>query len=79
MIVDNRMAWTVKVTFAARTIKDDGSARQWTENTTVTVIADKIDRALAMVKKQWPEATIWSANHVGSRTIILLDAEDAKS
>lgn len=74
MVLDNCNAWSVAVTFPAGTNDKIGQPRRWAHNDTVTVVAENATRALALLKEQWPDATVWSVNHIGSRTIVLVDA-----
>lgn len=77
MIIDNCNAFAVRVTFPAGSVAKDGKPRRWAHNDTVTVVAESIDRALAMVHAEWPSATVWGANHIGSRTILMVDVPGA--
>lgn len=73
MIIDNCNAWQVRVTFPPGSKDAKGAARRWAHNDTITVVAADIDRASSAVRRQWPDVTIWSVNHVGSRTILMVD------
>ena len=75
MIIDNCSTWAVQVTFPPGSIDAKGSARRWAHNDTITVVAPGVDRALALVRANWPLATVWCVNHSGSRTVLMVDDE----
>jgi len=75
MIIDNCSTWAVQVTFPPGSIDAKGSARRWAHNDTITIVAPGVDRVLALVHAQWPDATVWCVNHSGSRTILMVDDE----
>ena len=73
MILDNCHTWSVAVTFPSGSVDKQGKERRWAQNDTITVVAASAARALEMVQTQWPSATVWTVNHIGSRTILMAD------
>lgn len=74
MIVNNCKAWSVAVTFPIGSVDAEGKKRRWSLNETITAVAETAARAIQAVQAQWPDAVIWSANHVGSKTILIVDS-----
>ena len=73
MILENCHTWTVAVTFPAGTLDKYGKERRWAHSDSVTVVCTSAARAIEMVAAQWPDAKVWTVNHVGSRTILMAD------
>lgn len=74
MILDSCKAWSAAVTFPAGSLDNKGRKR-WSHNDIITVVAQSAARACEMVQAQWPDVTVWSVNHVGSKTIVMADIE----
>lgn len=74
MILDNQHTWSVAVTFPPGSKDKAGKERRWAHNDTITVVAGSAARAIELVSAQWPDAKVWTVNHTGSRTILMVDA-----
>lgn len=75
MILNNCHTWSVSITFPAGSPDSKGEARRWAHNDTVTVVAPSAARAIVLVETEWPTVKVWTVNHVGSRTILMVDAD----
>ncbi len=74
MKLDNCNTWSVAITHP----KNDAMGRRWAHNDTVTVVATSMLEAHAEVLKEWPDVKIWSINHIGSKTVLLMAGLDMK-
>jgi hypothetical protein len=79
MIIENEFTWTVTVTFPRDSLDAKGEKRRWAHNDSITVVASSLLRAHEMVMAQWPHVQVWSINHKGSRTLLMVDDLVAKA
>jgi len=61
--------WTVRYTIPV-SYTSDGS-KKYNQNDLCGVVADTIDDAIAKIRSEFPEATIFSVNHQGNVKFIV--------
>lgn len=59
--MDERSYWNVRITIPVRF--DEG--RTYSQNEYFGVVASSLEDAIARVKREIPECTIWAVNHGG--------------
>ena len=64
-----KSVWNIQLTLPPEP-KKPGSSFTYSKNLSVVAIAETFDGAMALVKNMWPDAKIWSVNHVANRTVL---------
>lgn len=67
MKIENTYAWQVTLTHPVR----DGE-RTYTRNETVTAVASDPVAAAQLAMAEYPGCKVWSINHCGSKTVLLV-------
>lgn len=70
MKLDLKEAWSVRIDVE---VQYQGSGRPYRKHINVIVYAPTIERALAVVRSDYPDSTVWAANHAHKDAVILVE------
>lgn len=65
MTEERRHVWNVRISLPIT------EWRKYKENKNLTVLADSLERAIALVHEHYPGCDIWNVSHRGGETLIV--------